>query len=198
MTDAATAIKALRYWRDECSGQEPSFSVFERMVDAALGDVDDGECLSCVNGECTAGPSCVATELWRNEDDVRAALLFVLWHHQGGSSVVGQSIRLQLGMGEYESLNAEQLAAAKRAESALRRSNVMIIEVVFEGNPKKQECNKRASLGMLMSMYAPIIPPATWIATAHDGTVLNPEKPIGDQVADGQRIYISRQAGTAA
>lgn len=30
------AIAALRYWRDECSGAEPSISVFERMVDEAL------------------------------------------------------------------------------------------------------------------------------------------------------------------
>jgi hypothetical protein len=33
----AEAIAALRYWRDECTGAEPSISVFERMVEEVLG-----------------------------------------------------------------------------------------------------------------------------------------------------------------
>lgn len=43
----------------------------------------------------------------------RAALLWVLWHHQGGNSPVGQPIRTVLGMGRFDRLTDEQIAAAK-------------------------------------------------------------------------------------
>ncbi len=49
-------------------------------------------------------------------DTARAALLWVLWHHQGGSSPVGQPIRFALGMGQHDSLNEHQLSEAKRWE----------------------------------------------------------------------------------
>ena len=47
-------------------------------------------------------------------DTARAALLWVLWHHQGGSSPVGQPIRFALGMGAHERLSAKNIAEAKR------------------------------------------------------------------------------------
>lgn len=47
-------------------------------------------------------------------DSARAALLWVLWHHQGGSSHIGQPIRFALGMGQHEHLNDWQVAEAKR------------------------------------------------------------------------------------
>lgn len=47
-------------------------------------------------------------------DTARAALLWVLWHHQGSSSKVGQPIRYALGMGQHEHLNDHQLSEAKR------------------------------------------------------------------------------------
>jgi hypothetical protein len=46
-------------------------------------------------------------------DTARAALLWVLWHHQGGNSAVGQPIRFALGMGQHDRLTDEQVAAAK-------------------------------------------------------------------------------------
>lgn len=49
-------------------------------------------------------------------DTARAALLWVLWHHQGGSSPVGQPIRFALGMGQYDRMNEHQLSEAKRWE----------------------------------------------------------------------------------
>lgn len=49
-------------------------------------------------------------------DTARAALLWVLWHHQGGNSPVGQPIRFALGMGQHDRLNEHQLAEAKRWE----------------------------------------------------------------------------------
>lgn len=50
-------------------------------------------------------------------DTARAALLWVLWHHQGGSSPVGQPIRYALGMGQHDRLNEHQLSEAKRWET---------------------------------------------------------------------------------
>lgn len=47
-------------------------------------------------------------------DTARAALLWVLWHHQGGSSDVGQPIRYALGMGQHEHLNDHQVREARR------------------------------------------------------------------------------------
>jgi len=47
-------------------------------------------------------------------DTARAALLWVLWHHQGGSSKVGQPIRFALGMGAHDHLTEDQVAEAKR------------------------------------------------------------------------------------
>ena len=50
-------------------------------------------------------------------DTARAALLWVLWHHQGASSPVGQPIRFALGMGQHDRLNDHQLREAKRWEA---------------------------------------------------------------------------------
>lgn len=47
-------------------------------------------------------------------DTARAALLWVLWHHQGGSSPVGQPIRFALGMGAHDRLTDLHVAEAKR------------------------------------------------------------------------------------
>jgi hypothetical protein len=46
-------------------------------------------------------------------DTARAALLWVLWHHQGGSSPVGQAMRFALGMGQFDRLSAAQVEQAK-------------------------------------------------------------------------------------
>lgn len=46
-------------------------------------------------------------------DTARAALLWVLWHHQGGSSPTGQAVRFALGMGQFDRMTADQLAQAK-------------------------------------------------------------------------------------
>jgi len=47
-------------------------------------------------------------------DTARAALLWVLWHHQGANSPVGQPIRFALGMGRDDHLMPHQIAEAKR------------------------------------------------------------------------------------
>jgi hypothetical protein len=47
-------------------------------------------------------------------DSARAAIAWVLWHHQGGSSAIGQPLRFALGMGDHEELPAWRIAEAKR------------------------------------------------------------------------------------
>lgn len=43
-------------------------------------------------------------------DGARAALLYALYHHQGGSSPVGQTARHALGIGRFDRLTTEQIA----------------------------------------------------------------------------------------
>lgn len=59
---------------------------------------------------------------------VRAALLFALWHHQGGSSPVGQPIREILGMGQHDQLSNEDLAAAKSVAETQQTIDALIAE----------------------------------------------------------------------
>lgn len=57
-------------------------------------------------------------------DTARAAISWVLWHHQGGSSAIGQPLRYALGMGDHEELSAQQISEAKRyAESVGARTD---------------------------------------------------------------------------
>ena len=51
--------------------------------------------------------------------DVQAALCFVLWHHQGGSSAIGQPIREMLGLGQFDRMTSDQYFEAKRVAEAL-------------------------------------------------------------------------------
>jgi hypothetical protein len=49
----------------------------------------------------------------------RAMLLNVLWHHQGGSSTVGQPLRAMLGIGQHDYLTDEQVSEAKWIDGLL-------------------------------------------------------------------------------
>ena len=44
---------------------------------------------------------------------MESALLWILYHHQGGSSHIGQPIRKLLGIGQHDRLTDEQIAEAK-------------------------------------------------------------------------------------
>lgn len=50
----------------------------------------------------------------KERDELLAALFWVLWHHQGGSSGTGQPIRKLLGIGQYDRLTDEQVEQAKK------------------------------------------------------------------------------------
>lgn len=47
-------------------------------------------------------------------DSARGAIAWVLWHHQGGSSPIGQPLRHALGMGSDQRLSQSQIEEAKR------------------------------------------------------------------------------------
>ncbi|HET8744626.1 MAG TPA: hypothetical protein VFM98_03405 [Ramlibacter sp.] len=49
---------------------------------------------------------------------MRGALLWLLWHHQGASSVVGLACRRALGMGQFDRLTDSQVEDAKEWEAA--------------------------------------------------------------------------------
>ena len=51
--------------------------------------------------------------------EMRGQLLWALYHHQGGSSVVGQPIRKVLGIGEYDHMTHEQIEEAQIAAGVL-------------------------------------------------------------------------------
>lgn len=53
-------------------------------------------------------------------DSARAALVWVLYHHQGGSSPVGQPIRFALGMGAHDPLTPSQIGEALKLAEASR------------------------------------------------------------------------------
>jgi len=55
-------------------------------------------------------------------DSARAALVWVLYHHQGGSSPVGQPIRFALGMGAHDPLTPSQIGEALKLAKVSRWS----------------------------------------------------------------------------
>ena len=61
--------------------------------------------------------------------DSRAMLLNVLWHHQGGSSRVGQPIRTALGIEQYARLSDEEIAEAKWIDGLLSESTALRAEL---------------------------------------------------------------------
>lgn len=60
----------------------------------------------------------------RMSRESRAMLLNVLWHHQGGSSPVGQPLRKLLGIGQHNHLTAEQLIEATWIDGLLARATI--------------------------------------------------------------------------
>lgn len=63
-------------------------------------------------------------ETIRQRDELLAALLWVIWHHQGGSSDTGQPIRRLLGIGPHDRLTNEQLLLAKSFSTNMKGGGV--------------------------------------------------------------------------
>jgi hypothetical protein len=55
------------------------------------------------------------TPLVKQDVRLHGLLLWALYHHQGGSSPVGQPIRRALGIGEHDHLSPKQIELAKAA-----------------------------------------------------------------------------------
>ena len=58
--------------------------------------------------------------------DVHDALCFALWHHQGGSSTIGQPIRKMLDLGPHDYMDKDEIAGAKRVQSALKTQRTWV------------------------------------------------------------------------
>jgi hypothetical protein len=54
----------------------------------------------------------------REKHQLRGALLWLLWHHQGASSVVGLACRRALGIDQYVRMTDSQIEDAKAWEAA--------------------------------------------------------------------------------
>lgn len=83
--------------------------------------------------------------------DVHAALCFALWHHQGGSSAIGQPIREMLGLGQHDHMTSEQYFDAKRVAEALhmkQKPAAAYSDIVSDGglDPRNAEFSARECL----------------------------------------------------
>ena len=57
-------------------------------------------------------------------EDLKALLLWALWHHQGASSPVGQPIRRALGIGPHDALTVGQVHAGSDVVARVMRHNL--------------------------------------------------------------------------
>jgi len=114
-------------WDDKtaCSEERLQTMLVEHLTKGDPVDVGNFAMMLFNRGESCAAPAhgqfrdaakmmADPSEVPEFSDSARAALLWVLWHHQGGSSPVGQPIRFALGMGQHERLSDWQLSEARR------------------------------------------------------------------------------------
>ena len=94
---------------------------YDRLIDSlrrlldrgSVGRVIMGMAVICdPQNECI-DPDADCIEHHPKRQQMEAALLWTLWHHQGGSSHIGQPIRKLLGIGQHDRLTDEQIAEAK-------------------------------------------------------------------------------------
>ena len=80
----------------------------------SIGRVIMGMAVVCdPNNECI-DPDADCIEHHPKRQQMESALLWTLWHHQGGSSHIGQPIRKLLGIGQHERMTDEQIQQAKK------------------------------------------------------------------------------------
>ena len=108
-------------------------------------------------------------------DTARAALLWVLWHHQGASSKVGQPIRFALGMDQYQPLSEYQVREAKRWAAL---------------NPTRDAAN--VPPGEWQNEGEGLTPKQAWWAGYRVGKGLPPDMPRSEAVA--QSAPLAQQA----
>lgn len=80
----------------------------------SIGRVIMGMAVLCdPKNECI-DPDADCLEHHPKRQQMESALLWTLWHHQGGSSHIGQPIRKLLGIGQHERMTDEQIKQAKK------------------------------------------------------------------------------------
>lgn len=103
-------------WLDTTSPQQYERLIFplrDMLVRGAIGRVIMGMAVVCdPRNECI-DPDADCIEHHPKRQQMEAALLWTLYHHQGGSSHIGQPIRKLLGIGQHDRLTNEQIAQAK-------------------------------------------------------------------------------------
>lgn len=94
---------------------------YERLIDnlkrilrrGSIGRVIMGMAVVCdPQNECL-DPDADCIEHHPKRQQMEAALLWVLYHHQGGSSHIGQPIRKLLQIGQHDHMTPEQITTAK-------------------------------------------------------------------------------------
>lgn len=94
---------------------------YDRLIDnlrrllnrGSIGRVIMGMAVVCDPSNECIDPDAGTIEHHPKRQQMEAALLWTLYHHQGGSSHIGQPIRKLLGIGQHDRLTDEQLAQAK-------------------------------------------------------------------------------------
>lgn len=94
---------------------------YDRLIDnlrrllkrGSVGRVIMGMAVVCDPSNECIDPDAPTIEHHPKRQQMEAALLWTLYHHQGGSSHIGQPIRKLLGIGQHDRLTGEQLAQAK-------------------------------------------------------------------------------------
>ncbi len=94
---------------------------YNRLIDGLQNVLREGSIFRVVWGMyvvCDPSNECIdpdadTIEHHPKRQQMEAALLWTLYHHQGGSSHIGQPIRKLLGIGEHDRLTDEQLAQGR-------------------------------------------------------------------------------------
>jgi hypothetical protein len=112
-----------------------------------------------------------------------APLLWVLWHHMGGNSPVGQPIRKYLGMGQFERMSKEQVKAAKGWGSI--PFQVAPANTIAECGGPCEEDFRLCDCGLLQQLN-PQRPPATTTEPRFAGLIERVAEAMGPQTQAAQ------------
>lgn len=108
-------LQALRRWK---STHAPRLEALEGLKATAQSEAAKGrEAVTSLESERLA--NAILTD---ESDRMRGLLLWALYHHQGGSSPVGQPIRKALGIGCHHAMTVGQIRAASDAAAQAMKS----------------------------------------------------------------------------
>ena len=104
-------------WLDPDDGPQMGNLLYQlkrHLNRGSIGRVIMGMAVVCdPNNECI-DPDADCIEHHPKRQQMESALLWTLYHHQGGSSHIGQPIRRLLGIGQYDRMTDEQIKQAKK------------------------------------------------------------------------------------